>query len=175
MSGPARVAYASAVPDGIALGTPSGRHVVLTPGEVSFRGATDEEGVLPPAVPWEQVDRLEVDAPRSPIRRPGALSVTLSTVLGAVGFEYEPMTAPAQVVVRTGDDEVEMMCDGYAGGGYWVPEGDAVGVLVDLLVDDPATRTWLTEPDRLLADLGRIAARSRAADETRRRLYAERG
>ena len=59
MSSAARVAFATAADDGVALGDPTGLHVALAPGSVEYRSGAGE--VLD-RFRWAQVDDLTHDA-----------------------------------------------------------------------------------------------------------------
>lgn len=160
-----RVAFAAAAPGGLALGDPTGTHVLLTPAAVEHRTGEDD----PPArtFPWERVRALDAQAPVSRARRPGGMAVLLGTAAEAVGLSWTPSLAPVTVTVDDGD-HVALECDGYIGPGYWGPHLDALAVGLRVLAARPAARAVLARPDRVLADLDAVAGS--APDDAERHL-----
>lgn len=177
MSSAARVAFATAVEDGAALGDPTGLHVVLTPGSVEYRSGGGE--VLH-RFGWAQVADLSHDAPSSRARRPGSFAVLTAAVAEAVGLDGMLTTAPVTVrVVRSADGaaasgsaegadgDVELPCEGFVGRGYYGPHVRALDAALHVLLAHPSTRTVLARPARVLGDLDEVAdqpeARARLA------------
>lgn len=161
-----RVAFATAAPAGLALGDPTGVHVLLTPAAVQHRSGQDG----PPArsFAWEQVLALGVEATVSRARRPGGVAVLLGTAAEAVGLSWTPSLAPVTITVDDGEDVTALECDGYIGPGYWAPHLDALAVGLRVLSARPGVRGVLARPDLVLANLDAVTSLS--PEEAERRL-----
>lgn len=167
MSSAARVAFATAADDGVALGDPTGLHVVLAPDSVEYRSGGGE--VLH-RFGWAQVADLSHDAPSSRARRPGSFAVLTAAVAEAVGLDGMLTTAPVTVRVTRADEgpaggdaaegaggSVELPCEGFIGRGYYGPHVRALDAAIHVLRAHATTRGVLAAPARLLGDLVEVA------------------
>ena len=161
-----RVAFATAVDGGLALGDPTGAHVLVTPTGLEHRAA--ETAGPARAFAWADVHSVQVDAPTSRSRRPGALALLVGAAAETIGLSWTPSLAAFTVTVDDGDGDVPLECDGYIGPGYWGPHLEALTSGLHLLVAHPETRGVLADPSRALTDLD--AAADAPPEEVARRL-----
>jgi|GEM_PF-734876 len=154
MSSPTpRVAFVTEAEDGVALGDPTGAHVLLTPGAIIYRrGGADEI-----EIEWHDVEALAIDAPASRSRRPGGLAVLIGAATEAIGLDWGPGIAPVTVTVEDRDGTIDLECDGYMGHGYWKPHLVSVQAAAHALVEHPATRDVLEHPAAAVHDLSDVA------------------
>lgn len=159
-----RVAYATATDGGIAVGHPSGTHVVVDVHGVRELGA----GADAPRweVPWSDVRGVRVEAERTRLRRPGLWTGAVVAVVAAVGLEWQGRAAGLQVSVETPDETHRAECTGFAGRGYADGRASALEDLLDLMVDDKTLRARLSAPVALLT---RVVEASRLKDPGERR------
>ncbi len=147
-----RVAFATAVEGGLALGDPTGAHVVLSPTGVEYRSG----GAVSREIAWAGVRALDLDAPASRSRRPGGVSVLLGAAAESVGLEWTPGLAPVTVSVEVDDERHDLPCDGYIGPGYWARHLDALEAAAHVLVTHPAARRALERPQQSLEELSAV-------------------
>lgn len=148
-----RVAFATAAEDGVALGDPTGAHVLLTPDAIVHRRG----GAVRIELDWRDVEALEVDASASRSRRPGGLAVLIGAAAASIGLDWGPGTAPVTVTVEDRDGSIDLACDGFIGHGYWAPHLVAVQAAAHALVEHPRTRAVLERPAAAVRDLGDAA------------------
>lgn len=159
-----RVAYATAIIGGIAVGRPSGTHVVLDVHGVRELGAAE---VAPRwEVLWDEVRGVRVEAERTRLRRPGLWSGAVVAVVALAGIEWQGRAAQLRVSVKTADRLLVAECTGFAGRGYADGRASALEDLLDLLVDDETLRAHLAEPVVLLT---RVVEASYLKDSRARR------
>jgi hypothetical protein len=158
---PTRAGCVTAVVDGLAIGDPTGAHLLLTPDALTYRRHGVDEPVS--SHPWDTVLALDLDVPRRRSRRPGAVSVLLAAASEGIGLPWEPTIAPVRVTIDTPDGEQQIECDGHIGG-YWARDVDVLAAAAHLLVAHPAARRVLALPTEALADLA-AAADLPAGDE----------
>lgn len=152
-----RLAFAAPVAAGLALGDPTGAHVLLSPAALEHRRAGDPRPL--DRFEWAQVRGLELEAPASRSRRPGAAAVLLATAAESIGLAWTPGVAPVSVLVRHDGGDDELACDGYGGHGYWRPHLDALEAGMHVLAAHPAARAVLARPSQVIADLDAAAGR----------------
>lgn len=155
MGAPDRVAFATAQVDGLALGDPTGAHLLLSAAGVTYRRGPAGDPIL--ALGWPEVQGIEVDAPATRARRPAAAAVLLGAAAESVGLTWGPGTAPVSVTVQDADGAVPLECDGYVGRGYWAPHLEVLTAALHVLVAHPDARAVLGRPAQALADLDRAA------------------
>jgi hypothetical protein len=159
-----RVAFATEAERGVALGDPTGAHVLLAPGGIVYRRAEADEI----EIGWRDVTSLAIDAPVSRSRRPGGLAVLLGAAAGSIGLDWGPGIAPVTVTVEDRDGTIDLECDGFIGHGYWSPHLVAVQGAAHALVEHPGTRDALERPGGVVRDLDEAAGVD--PGEVRRRL-----
>ncbi len=158
-----RLAFAVPVTAGLALGDPTGAHVLLTPAAVEHRAA----GAPRPLdrFAWATVRGLELEAAASRSRLPGVASTLMAVAAESIGLGWTPGIAPVSIVVRHDAGDDELACDGYIGHGYRRAHLDVLEAGVHVLAAHPAARARLAKPSQVLADLG--AATSRQMQDAR--------
>jgi hypothetical protein len=147
-----RLAFAVPVAAGLALGDPTGTHVLLTPAAIEHRTA----GALRPSdrFEWATVRGLELEAAASRSRLPGVASTLMAAAAESIGLGWTPGIAPVSVVVRHDAGDEELACDGYIGHGYRRAHLDVLEAGVHVLAAHPAARARLAAAPQVLADLG---------------------
>jgi len=148
-----------AVPGALAVGDPGRHHLRLTPDAVLLRNGVENRGIIP----WDRVDRIELDVPTTRFRLPGLVG---TIVLGALSA-----LASSDLGVDPDDGAVTVTVDGeprssslsrHHVGGYWKPTVDGAHRLLDQLVAAPEQRALLARPESLV-DVAAKLARSTAS------------
>lgn len=161
--GELRVACATARPDGLSLGDPTGTHVRLGTLAVEHHCGVGRSPLR--TLAWDTVHGLTVDAPRSRWRRPGRAVAVTAMAAELVGLQWDAEIASVTVTATADTDDgrqdLELACDGYIGAGYWHKHLDALDAALHLLATHPRSRQAFTDPVRALTDID-AASRSRA-------------
>lgn len=163
-----RVACAVAVVGGLALGDPTGAHVLLTPEAVEYRRAPQPDPLE--RYPWPTVHGMGIDARATRSRRPASVAVLVAAAAESLGLDWTPGIAPVIVEVRSDGGSADLVCDGYIGRGYWQPHLDALQAGTHVLAAHASSQGTLARPSQVLADLQAVVgsdpyeARRRLAD-----------
>jgi hypothetical protein len=142
------------VPDALAVGDPGRNHLRLTPDAVIVREGSENRGILP----WDRVERIELDVPTTRFRLPGLVGTAL---LGAL-----TVVALSDLGIDPDDGSVTVTVDGDARtvplsrhhvGGYWAPTVAGAHRLLAHLVAHPDQRALLRQPEQLIDVAARLA------------------
>lgn len=146
----ARVGFATAHADGLALGDPSGTHVLLSQRKILY---TTGRGEVVSRFDWRDVEALELDAKASAWHHPGRTSLILGAIADSMGLDWGPSVADLTVIVTHGLDRHSLDCAGYIGSGYWEHHLHVLRQAALVLVEHPSARKRLAEPERMVNDM----------------------
>ncbi len=158
----ARLAYLHALPSGLAVGLPDGRHLLITAAGVQERTG-EAAGTV--AHPWGEVTDLAVEARARRVPGVGPALLALSVAAEAIGLGgWVPDAVPVVASVGTPDGPRVVDCDGPAVHGYPPARLAAAEAALHLLTWHPDARRHLDDPARALADARRAPSRRRLAE-----------
>lgn len=147
-----------AVPGALAVGDPGRHHLRLTPDAVVLRNGAENRGIIP----WDRVDRIELDVPTTRFPLPGLVGTIVLGMLSAIALSdlgVEPDDGTLTITV-VGEAQRSPLSRHHVGG-YWKPTVDGAHRLLDQLVAVPEQRALLARPEALV-DVSAKLARSTA-------------
>ncbi|MDT3330613.1 MULTISPECIES: hypothetical protein [Microbacterium] len=149
-----------AVPDGLAIGDPGRRHLVLGAHTVSHR-----DGVtVTRDIGWAELRGATLDLQTTRFPFPGAFAGAWSSLLVMITqTDPELDLKPGTAVLTTRDESVRLELDRHHPGGYWHPIVSRTQLLMERLVEDAASRSLLRQPDVVLASIVSSVRRARVA------------
>lgn len=133
--------------DGVVLGDPGRRNLLLVPDGLHYRDASEVQH----RYSWDEVTSLGIDVPTTRFRFPGVISGVVSVVLVAFTQE-DPHLDPAEgsVSITTSDSATTLPLDRHHLGSYWVEAVRRTQRMLDRLLTDPPSRRLLRHPRTLL-------------------------
>lgn len=150
-----------AVGEGILLGDPTRRHLLLMSESLQHREGNDTLHRFR----WDDLQGVAVNVPTTRFRFPGFLAgvVSAAVILIAQG---DPNLGPeaGAVEVRVDSASHVLPVDRHYLGSYWAPAVRGVQLMLNRLVSDPSSRVLLDHPDRLLRAVA-LAARKAPGED----------
>ncbi|WP_413354113.1 hypothetical protein [Microbacterium sp. 1P06AB] len=149
-----------AVPDGLAIGDPGRRHLVLGVDTISHRDGP----AVTQQVDWSEIRGATLDLRTTRFPFPGAFSGLWSSVLVMITQTDPDLDlAPGTAVLTTDHGSLRLHLDRHHPGGYWHPIVSRTQLLMDRLVEDAASRPLLRQSNAVLDSIVSSVRRARVA------------
>lgn len=147
----ARVGLLTPLPGvGLAVGDTSGHHAVLTPTDVQQRNG----GHAPLSYRWQQIESLHLDAEVTHWPHPWIGDVALPLLVGALSeLVAVPETKPLALEVAGPERATRWELTPHYCVGYRRRDLRRARMLLRLLLNSPASRAFLKEPDAVVRSL----------------------
>ncbi|ALJ21066.1 hypothetical protein [Microbacterium sp. No. 7] len=142
--------------DGLVIGDPGRRHLLLTTETLVYREHTTVVGQYA----WDELDVILIEVPTSRFRFSGVVAGLITAIAVALIME-SPDIGPddGTVSITSEGSSARLPLSRHHAGGYWERGVVVTQRLVDRLVTDPASRELLHRPDDLLRSLITAARR----------------
>ncbi|GGH44563.1 hypothetical protein [Microbacterium album] len=144
------------IPDGLVIGDPGRRHLLLLPGSLVHRDGDQPTRSLP----WDDIAATRLDLPTTRFRYPGLVSAIVSSVLVAVTLGDPGLDPDDGALEISGSPETTRLAvSRHHVGRYWIGSVGAAQALLDRLAAHAPSRALLADPEAILHRLARTARR----------------
>ncbi|WP_150307708.1 hypothetical protein [Planctomonas psychrotolerans] len=139
----------------LVLGDSAGSHVELTPAALVLRRFEADAR----HIPWTDVTSATLRVAETRFRWPGLATTVVIGLLAGIAGDWglgsdEPDEGEITIALRDGSVLTAPLTRHHVGG-YWVRTVRAASALLRRMVDDPASRSLLATPERLIDLLAR--------------------
>ncbi|MBA8815111.1 hypothetical protein FHX48_000163 [Microbacterium halimionae] len=137
----------STSPEGLILGDPGRKHLLLTPAGMNYRA----HAAPPQFFAWNEIEGATIDLPTSRFRFPAlAVGVASWAVAFSSGESIHLDPDDGSVTIVSRGDEVLLDIGRHHVGGYWRASVAAAQRLLERFIVEPQSRELLNHPEELL-------------------------